>query len=78
MVSEEPVDDLDLSEAEVIRRIFRMAAEEQQSCPHIADYLNALACPVHLRWRDGGETETNTARTLAGGAGAQSVNQHHL
>ena len=45
VVSEEPVDDLDLSEAEVIRRIFRMAAEEQQSCRRIADYLNSLGVP---------------------------------
>ena len=45
VVSEEPVDGLNLSEAEVIRRIFRMAAEEQQSCPHIADYLNSLGVP---------------------------------
>jgi hypothetical protein len=36
---------LDLSEAEVIRRIFRMAAEERQSCSRIADYLDALSVP---------------------------------
>jgi site-specific DNA recombinase len=45
VLSEEPVAPLDISEAEVIRRIYRLAAEEQQSCPRIADYLNALGVP---------------------------------
>jgi len=45
VVSEEPVAPPDLSEAEVIRRIFRMAAEDQQSCREIAEYLNALGVP---------------------------------
>ncbi|HUE03164.1 MAG TPA: recombinase family protein [Bryobacteraceae bacterium] len=45
IVSEQPMTGLEVSEAEVIRRIFRMAAEERQSCRHIADYLNALGVP---------------------------------
>ena len=43
VIAEEPLAPLGWSEAEVVRRIFRMAAEEQQSCRRIADYLNALA-----------------------------------
>jgi site-specific DNA recombinase len=42
ILSDTPMPGLDLSEAEVIRRIFRMAAEERQSCRRIADYLNGL------------------------------------
>src|SRR5579871_5240119 len=45
ILSEEPLPGLDVSAAEVIRRIFRMAAEDRQSCPRIADYLNALGVP---------------------------------
>jgi len=45
ILSEEPLPGLDVSAAEVIRRIFRMAAQERQSCPRIADYLNALGVP---------------------------------
>jgi len=45
ILSEEPMAAIDLSEAEVIRRIFRMAAEERQSCSRIADYLNAWSVP---------------------------------
>src|SRR5579863_9473193 len=42
VAAEEPLAPLGWSEAEVVRRMFRMAAEEQQSCRRIADYLNAL------------------------------------
>lgn len=52
VLSEEPIARLDISEAEVIRRIFRLAAEEQQSCPRIADYLNSLGVPCACT-RDG-------------------------
>ena len=45
VLSEEPLAGLEISAAEVIRRIYRMAAEEHQSCPHIADYLNAMGVP---------------------------------
>jgi site-specific DNA recombinase len=44
-ISEEFITGLQVSPAEVIRRIFRMAGEEQQSCKRIADYLNALGVP---------------------------------
>ena len=45
ILSEEPLPGVDLSAAEVIRRIFRLAAAERQSCRGIADYLNALGVP---------------------------------
>jgi site-specific DNA recombinase len=45
ILSEEPLPGVEVSAAEVIRRIFRMAAEERQSCRRIADYLNALGVP---------------------------------
>jgi site-specific DNA recombinase len=45
VLSEEPLPGVDLSAAEVIRRIFGMAAEKRQSCRRIADYLNALGVP---------------------------------
>ncbi|MFN0168661.1 MAG: recombinase family protein [Bryobacteraceae bacterium] len=45
VISEEPIPGLDLSEAEVIRRIFKMAAIGKKSCIHIAEELNRLGVP---------------------------------
>ncbi len=45
ILSEDLIDPAGLSEAEVMRRIFHMAADEQQSCRRIADHLNALGVP---------------------------------
>ena len=42
VISEEPIPGLDLSEAQVIRTIFHMAAIEKKSCFAIADYLNRI------------------------------------
>jgi site-specific DNA recombinase len=45
VVSEERIANLDLSEAEIIRTIFRMAATEKKSCFVIAEYLNRIGAP---------------------------------
>ncbi len=45
VISEEPIPGLAMSEAEVIREVFRMAAVEQKSCRVIADRLNDLRIP---------------------------------
>jgi len=45
VISEEPIPDLAMSEAEVIREVFRMAAVEQKSCRVIAVRLNDLRIP---------------------------------
>jgi site-specific DNA recombinase len=45
VISEEPISNLALSEAEVIRTIYRMAAIERKSCFAIADYLNRIGVP---------------------------------
>ena len=50
--SEEPIAQIGMSEAEVIRMIFRMAAVDKQSCPRIADHLNSLGVPC-AEVRDG-------------------------
>ena len=52
VVSEEPIPGLDMSEAEVIREVFRMAAFEHKSCRVIAARLNALRIPCAYS-RDG-------------------------
>ena len=44
-ISEEPIPGLALSEAEVIREVFRMAAVERKSCWAIAARLNNLRIP---------------------------------
>jgi site-specific DNA recombinase len=44
-VSEEPIPDLEMSESEIIRIIFRMSAVEQKSCFYIADQLNRIGVP---------------------------------
>jgi site-specific DNA recombinase len=43
--SEEPIPCVGISEAEVIRTIFRMAAVERKSCFAISDYLNRTGVP---------------------------------
>ncbi|HJT58431.1 MAG TPA: recombinase family protein [Ktedonobacteraceae bacterium] len=45
VVSEKLIPGFHLSEAEVVRIIYRMAAEELKSCQAIADHLNALGIP---------------------------------
>ncbi len=45
VISEEPIPALDLSEADVIRMIFRMAGIEKKSCFAIADHLNRIQAP---------------------------------
>ena len=45
VVSEQLIPGFDCSEAEVIRLIYHMAADEQKSCQAIADHLNALGIP---------------------------------
>jgi len=43
--SEHPLPGFDLSEADVVRLIYRQGAEEHRSCPEVARYLNALGIP---------------------------------
>src|ERR1051326_6447339 len=45
VLSDELIPGLDLSEADAIRCIYRMAAVEKKSCFAIADHLNALGVP---------------------------------
>ena len=45
IISEEVIAGLDLSEAEIIRIIYRMAAIEKKSCFNIAEYLNRMGVP---------------------------------
>jgi site-specific DNA recombinase len=45
MISEDSIPDVGMSEADVIRLIYRMAANEGRSCFYIADHLNRLAVP---------------------------------
>jgi site-specific DNA recombinase len=45
VVSEEPIPGLDLTEAEVVRMIFRMATVERRSCHYIAARLTELSVP---------------------------------
>jgi len=52
VVSDEPIPGLDLSEADVIRMIYRMAAVERRSCYQIAARLNELRVPCAYRRDD--------------------------
>lgn len=51
-VSDDPIPGLAISEAEVIREVFRMAAVERSSCRVIADKLHALGVPCAYRRDD--------------------------
>lgn len=46
VVSDDPIPGVGLSEADVIRIVFRMAAEERLTCGPIADWLNARGIPT--------------------------------
>jgi site-specific DNA recombinase len=45
VMSDEPIPGFVLSEAEVIRMIYRMCAKEKKSCQRIADHFNRLGLP---------------------------------
>jgi site-specific DNA recombinase len=45
VVSDEPIPGFEMSEAEVVRTIYRMSATEKKSCQKIADYLNRTGIP---------------------------------
>jgi site-specific DNA recombinase len=45
VVSEDKIPGFDLSEAEVVRLIYRMSAKQKQSCQKIADHLNRTGVP---------------------------------
>ncbi len=47
VISEQFIPGLRVSEAEVVRSIYRLSAEEHRSCRAIADHLNALGIPPH-------------------------------
>ncbi len=51
-ISDEPIPGMEMSEADVIRMIFNMAAVEHTSCRKIADHLNRLGVPCAYA-RDG-------------------------
>lgn len=65
-VSEARVPRTDLTEAGVIRLIFRMAGDEGQSCIAIADHLNQLGIPPAYA-RDAGELERGKRRRTTSG-----------
>jgi site-specific DNA recombinase len=44
-ISEAPLPGLEMSEADVVRLIYRMIADHESSCVRVADYLNALGVP---------------------------------
>jgi site-specific DNA recombinase len=64
-VSEEPLPGLDMSEADVVRLIYRLIAEQRYSTIRVADYLNSLGVPPSYK-KDGrkvkrGKRKENTA-----------------
>ena len=52
VVSDEPIPGLDLTEADVVRMIFRMATVERRSCHYIAARLTELRVPCAYRRDD--------------------------
>ena len=62
VLSDEPIAPNGLSEPEVIRTIFRMAAVDKQSCRRIADHLNGLGVPCTGSLTEG-PSEKQLART---------------
>jgi len=71
VVSEQPIPGCNCSEAEVVRRIYHMAAEEDKSCHAIADHLNALDIPPTHTFDENdsprGKRQATTARWWSAG-----------
>lgn len=66
VVSEAPVPGTGLTEADVIRLIFRMAGEEGKSCIAIADHLNRLGVPAAYARESSGTLLGKRRRTTSG------------
>jgi len=62
VVSDEPLPGPELSEAEVVRTIYRMSGSEKKSCQKIADHLNRTGIPCGSAENDAG-TGKRTRRT---------------
>src|SRR6202011_3543354 len=45
IISEEQIPGFEISEAEIVRTIYRMSGSEKMSCQKIADYLNRTGIP---------------------------------
>lgn len=64
-INENPIPGKDMSEADVVRLIFHLIADEEMSTIKAADYLNALAIPpsytIHNRKIKKGKRKENTA-----------------
>src|SRR6185369_5618919 len=50
-ICDEPVPGFHLSEAEIVRTIYRMSAEEKKSCRKIADHLHRTGVPCASAWK---------------------------
>lgn len=61
-ISEQAIPGFTLSEADVVRLIYRMTVEERKSCAFIADYLNALGIPP-VYTRDGRALQQGKRKT---------------
>lgn len=57
-IAEEFIPEIGMSEADVVREIYRMAGDEELSCIAIADRLNARGIPTHYL-RDGRQVVRN-------------------
>lgn len=57
--SDQPLPGFQLSEADVVRTIFRMCGSERKSCQKIADFLNRTGIPCNSR--DGGKRNRRLA-----------------
>jgi site-specific DNA recombinase len=62
VISDEPLPTSELSEAEVVRTIYRMSGTEKNSCQKIADHLNRTGVPCGSAENDAG-TGKRTRRT---------------
>jgi site-specific DNA recombinase len=71
IISEKAIPGFAISEAEVVRTIYRMAGEERQSCYTIADHLNTLGIPsTHIPDEDEptrGKRQQTTSRRWSTG-----------
>jgi site-specific DNA recombinase len=64
-VSEELIPGLELSEAEVVRKIYRMCAGEKNSCQKIADHLNCAGIPCESAGTESGPSTGKRRRRVA-------------
>jgi site-specific DNA recombinase len=65
VVSDEKIPGFEISEADVVRTIYRMSADEKRSCQNIADHLHRTGVPCSSAWNNQNAETGKRGRRIA-------------